>query len=47
VRETVSWIFSEPMLHFYLQVFIGAWWPHGQLAPSPAPRSEIDKEKTK
>ncbi|XP_059486173.1 sorting nexin-25 [Neocloeon triangulifer] len=47
VRETVGWIFSEPMLHFYLQVFISAWWPHGQLAPPAPQRSEKEKETTK
>ncbi|CAB3359141.1 Hypothetical predicted protein [Cloeon dipterum] len=47
VRETVAWIFSEPMLHFYLQVFLNSWWPHGQLSPPPQQRTDQEKEKTK
>ncbi|KAG8224803.1 hypothetical protein J437_LFUL002248 [Ladona fulva] len=47
VRETVSWVFSEPMLHYYVQLLIKSWWPNGNLVePSPS-RTEKEKECTR
>ncbi|XP_054719847.1 sorting nexin-25-like [Uloborus diversus] len=42
LRETVSWILSEPMLLYYLQLFRDTMWPSGQLAD---PAEERTKEK--
>ncbi|XP_015126178.1 sorting nexin-25 [Diachasma alloeum] len=47
VRETVGWLFSEPMLHYYIQLFTKSWWPNGQLAPSPAARTDEEKLRTR
>ena len=47
VQDTLNWVFSEPMLIFYLETFKGALWPNGQPAPHAPPRSEEEKTKTR
>ncbi|XP_034948844.1 sorting nexin-25 [Chelonus insularis] len=47
VCETVAWLFSEPMIHYYIQLFIKSWWPNGEIAPSPFPRTDEEKLKTR
>ncbi|KAH0554738.1 sorting nexin-25 [Cotesia glomerata] len=47
VRDTVAWVFSEPMITYYLQLFTKSWWPNGQLAPSTPPRTDEEKLKTR
>ncbi|XP_071452813.1 sorting nexin-25 [Hetaerina americana] len=47
VRETVSWIFSEPMLHYYVQSLIKSWWPNGILVEPSPPRTEKEKVRTR
>ena len=32
VRDSVQWIYSEPMLIYYIQLFRDAYWPNGQLS---------------
>jgi len=47
VQDTMNWVFSEPMLIFYLETFRDAMWPGGKLPSPPTPRSDEDKTKTK
>ncbi|XP_060102448.1 sorting nexin-25 isoform X2 [Heteronotia binoei] len=47
IRDTVNWIFSEPMLVYYINVFRDAFWPNGKLASSTKPRSEEQGQETK
>jgi len=47
VQDTLNWVFSEPMLIFYLETFKNSMWPGGQPAPSTPTRSDEDKAKTK
>ncbi|XP_028600647.2 sorting nexin-25 isoform X2 [Podarcis muralis] len=47
IRDTVNWIFSEPMLVYYINVFRDAFWPNGKLASSSKPRSEEQSRETK
>ncbi|XP_056658939.1 sorting nexin-25 isoform X2 [Monodelphis domestica] len=47
IRDTVNWIFSEPMLVYYINVFRDAFWPNGKLAPPTPPRSEEQSQETK
>ena len=47
VQDTMNWVFSEPMLLFYLETFKNSMWPGGKPA-SPLPtRSDEDKSNTK
>ncbi|XP_015608529.1 sorting nexin-25 isoform X2 [Cephus cinctus] len=47
VRDTVTWVFSEPMLHYYIQLFTKSWWPNGQLASEAQMRTDEEKLKTR
>ena len=47
VQDTMNWVFSEPMLVFYLETFKEAMWPNGQPAPLGPTRSDEDKATTK
>ncbi|XP_057339890.1 sorting nexin-25 [Microplitis mediator] len=47
VRDTVAWVFSEPMLNYYIQLFTKSWWPNGQLAPNTPARTDEEKLKTR
>ncbi|XP_051784395.1 sorting nexin-25 [Erpetoichthys calabaricus] len=47
IRDTVNWIFSEPMLLYYINIFRDAFWPNGKLAPSSTPRTEKERQETK
>lgn len=47
VRDTVAWIFSEPMLHYYIQTFVKTWWPNGQLVSEAQKRTNEEKAKTR
>lgn len=47
VRESVGWVFSEPMLHYYIQLFTKSWWPNGQLGAENSFRSDEEKLKTR
>ncbi|KAM7168269.1 sorting nexin-25 isoform 3-T3 [Macrochelys suwanniensis] len=47
IRDTVSWIFSEPMLVYYISVFRDAFWPNGKLAASTRSKSEEQSQETK
>lgn len=47
VRDTVAWMFSEPMLHYYIQLLTKSWWPNGELATEVPVRTEEDKFKTR
>ncbi|XP_077158360.1 sorting nexin-25 isoform X2 [Paroedura picta] len=47
IRDTVNWIFSEPMLVYYINIFRDAFWPNGKLASSTKPRSEEQGQETK
>lgn len=43
----VAWIFSEAMLHYYIQLFTKSWWPNGQLSSNQQTRNDEDKLKTR
>lgn len=47
IRDTVAWVFSEPMLHYYIQLFTKSWWPNGQLVSETVPRTDEEKLKTR
>ena len=47
VQDTMNWVFSEPMLIFYLETFRDAMWPGGKPPPPASPRSDEDKSRTK
>lgn len=47
IRDTVHWMFSEPMLVYYIGVFRDAFWPNGKLAPAPRAKSDEQKQETK
>uniref|UniRef100_A0A8D0C0D6 Sorting nexin 25 n=1 Tax=Salvator merianae TaxID=96440 RepID=A0A8D0C0D6_SALMN len=47
IRDTVNWIFSEPMLIYYIGVFRDAFWPNGKLASSTKPKSEEQSREIK
>ncbi|XP_058049012.1 sorting nexin-25 isoform X2 [Ahaetulla prasina] len=47
IRDTVNWIFSEPMLVYYINIFRDAFWPNGKLASSTKPISEQQSKETK
>lgn len=43
IKETISWIFSEQMLHYYISVVLKSWWPGGVLSESTSNRNFQDK----
>ncbi|XP_053213875.1 sorting nexin-25-like [Panonychus citri] len=45
LRETVSWTFSESMVHYYLTNLKNALWPEGKLAPPREPTNESTRRK--
>ncbi|EFN64146.1 Sorting nexin-25 [Camponotus floridanus] len=47
IRDIVAWIFSEPMLHYYIQLFVKSWWPNGQLVSETVLRTDEEKLKTR
>ncbi|XP_020288174.1 sorting nexin-25-like [Pseudomyrmex gracilis] len=47
IRDTVAWVFSEPMLHYYIQLFTKSWWPNGQLVSETVLRTDEEKLKTR
>nr|XP_033339530.1 sorting nexin-25 isoform X1 [Megalopta genalis] len=47
IRDTIAWIFSEPMLHYYVQLFTKSWWPNGHLVSANVLRSDEEKLKTR
>lgn len=47
VAETVSWIFSESMIYYYIQLSIKAWWPNDKLVEPPPLRTENQKMETR
>jgi sorting nexin-25 len=46
VRETVSWVCSEAMIHYYLVSFRDALWPEGAAAAPWPERSDHQREET-
>lgn len=46
IRDTISWLFSESMLHYYITILLKSWWPAGELAPAGAERTEEMKVAT-
>uniref|UniRef100_A0A8C5RBB0 Sorting nexin 25 n=1 Tax=Laticauda laticaudata TaxID=8630 RepID=A0A8C5RBB0_LATLA len=47
IRDTINWIFSEPMLVYYVNIFRDTFWPNGKLASSTKPASEQQSKETK
>ncbi|KAK7919134.1 hypothetical protein WMY93_010418 [Mugilogobius chulae] len=47
IRDTVNWIFSEPMLVCYIGVFRDTFWPNGKLAPQVKVRTESERNDAK
>jgi len=43
VRDCVQWIFSEPMLVYYIQLFRDGYWPNGQLSAASEAPTESQK----
>lgn len=46
IRDTISWLFSESMLHYYITILLKSWWPAGELAPPSPERTEEMKVAT-
>ncbi|CAK1578206.1 unnamed protein product [Parnassius mnemosyne] len=44
IKETISWLFSEHMLHYYISLVLKSWWPGGVLSDSSPKRNIRDKE---
>ncbi|CAG9791866.1 unnamed protein product [Diatraea saccharalis] len=47
IKETISWLFSEQMLHYYISVVLKSWWPGGVLSATTSNRNFQDKEHTR
>ncbi|XP_072942147.1 sorting nexin-25 [Epargyreus clarus] len=47
IKETISWLFSEQMLHYYISLMLKSWWPGGVLSESTSNRNVRDKEHTR
>ncbi|XP_052751645.1 sorting nexin-25 [Galleria mellonella] len=47
IKETISWLFSEQMLHYYISVVLKSWWPGGVLSENVSNRNFQDKEHTR
>ena len=47
LRETVDWIFSEPMVIYYIRNFKESMWPHGVLAEPLPTRTDEEKLRTR
>ncbi|XP_064621309.1 sorting nexin-25-like isoform X2 [Lineus longissimus] len=47
IRETVDWIFSEPMLIYYIHNLRDSMWPNGKLAEWGPPHSDEEKMRTR
>ncbi|KAH9640653.1 hypothetical protein HF086_000597 [Spodoptera exigua] len=45
IKETVTWLFSEQMLHYYISVVLKSWWPGGTLSENTSNRNFQDKGK--
>nr|XP_022906354.1 sorting nexin-25 isoform X1 [Onthophagus taurus] len=46
IYETISWCFSEQMMHYYITLVTKSWWPAGVLAEQKPSRSEETKKQT-
>lgn len=46
IRDTISWLFSESMLHYYITLMLKSWWPAGELAPAAPERTDEMKMAT-
>lgn len=46
IYDTISWCFSEQMLHYYISLVIKSWWPGGNLAAPSVSRTLEEKLKT-
>ncbi|CAG4940388.1 unnamed protein product [Colias eurytheme] len=47
IKETISWLFSEQMLHYYISIVLKSWWPGGVLSETTSNRNIRDKEHTR
>ncbi|XP_043250789.1 sorting nexin-25 isoform X2 [Colletes gigas] len=47
IRDTIAWVFSEPILHYYIQLFTKSWWPNGHLVYETTLRTDEEKLKTR
>ena len=47
VQDTMNWVFSEPMLIYYLETFRDAMWPDGKPPPPATLRNNEEKAMTK
>ncbi|CAG9563554.1 unnamed protein product [Danaus chrysippus] len=47
IKETISWLFSEQMLHYYSTLVLKSWWPGGVLTHGNNNRNIRDKEHSR
>lgn len=47
LSETVDWVFSEPMIIYYIQQFTLSMWPDGKLSEPEQSRSDEEKLRTR
>lgn len=46
IYETISWWFSEQMLHYYVTLVLKNFWPGGTLAARPPPQTYEERIHT-
>lgn len=46
IRETINYLFEEPMLHYYTSTLLKSFWPGGVLASSYPTRTQEMQEQT-
>ncbi|XP_062379446.1 sorting nexin-25-like isoform X2 [Sardina pilchardus] len=47
IRDTVSWIFGEPMIAYYISIFRDTFWPDGTRVVLGNVRSELERLETR
>lgn len=46
IYDTISWCFSEQMLHYYITLVVKSWWPAGVLAGPKQDKTDETKKHT-
>ncbi|KAG5285722.1 hypothetical protein AALO_G00006670 [Alosa alosa] len=47
ICDTVSWIFGEPMIAYYISIFRDTFWPDGTRALLGNARTEVERQETR
>ncbi|XP_017769839.1 PREDICTED: sorting nexin-25 isoform X2 [Nicrophorus vespilloides] len=46
IYDSITWCFSEKMLHYYITLMTKSFWPQGELAPKSPERGELERKVT-